>query len=249
MPDQYIKTMKEIKNFVGRTYTKYTGDLIQAVEDLNLDNPQAPVDPDPANQLAVEIWKMELKEHREKVQHYENFRAGLYNVVLGQCTEALEERLKSHEDFPAAHNNGVALLMIIKRLTYSFEERRMMADALTDVKENFYGFRQGRYMPLQCYHELFIAQVQVLDEVGVSIADQALINKIAETNGNVNLDGDADPTDADRASACELSLALQFIRGANRNYKSYLTHLCNSYLDGNDYYPTTLHEAYNILQR
>jgi hypothetical protein len=73
----------------------------------------------------------------------------------------------------------------------------MMADALTDVKENFYGFRQGRYMPLQCYHELFIAQVQVLDEVGVSIADQALINKIAETNGNVNLDGDADPTDAD----------------------------------------------------
>jgi hypothetical protein len=103
-------------------YTKFTGDLIQAVEDLNLDNPQAPIDQDLANQLAVEIWKMELKEHREKVQHYENFRAGLYNVVLGQCTEALEERLKSHEDFPPAHNNGLALLIIIKRLTYSFEE-------------------------------------------------------------------------------------------------------------------------------
>jgi hypothetical protein len=73
----------------------------------------------------------------------------------------------------------------------------MLADALTDVKENFYGFRQGRYMPLQWYHELFIAQVQVLDEVGVSMADEALINKIAETNGNVNLDGDADPTNAD----------------------------------------------------
>jgi hypothetical protein len=34
--------------------------------------------------------------------------------MLGQCTEALEERLKSHEDFPAAHNDGVALLQIIK---------------------------------------------------------------------------------------------------------------------------------------
>ena len=51
----------------------------------------APADPDLANQLAVEVWKMELKEHQEKVQHYANFRAGLYNVVLGQCTEALEE--------------------------------------------------------------------------------------------------------------------------------------------------------------
>jgi hypothetical protein len=73
MPDQYIKTTKEIKNFVGRTYTKVTGDLVQAVEDLSLDDPQAPTDPDPTNPLAVEIWKMELKEHQEKVQHYENF--------------------------------------------------------------------------------------------------------------------------------------------------------------------------------
>jgi hypothetical protein len=125
----------------------------------------------------------------------------------------------------------------------------MLADALTDVKESFYGFRQGRYMPLQRYHELFIAQVQVLDEVGVSIADEALIKKIAETNGNVDPNGDAVPTDTDRASARELSLELRFIRGANGNYKSYLTHLHNSYLDGNDYYPKTLHEAYNILQR
>jgi hypothetical protein len=91
MPDQYIKTTKEIKNFIGRTYTKFTGDLIQAVEDLNLDNPQAPINLDLGNQLVVEIWKMELKEHQEKVQHYENFQAGLYNIILGQCTEALEE--------------------------------------------------------------------------------------------------------------------------------------------------------------
>jgi hypothetical protein len=51
----------------------------------------APAHPNLAYQLAVEVWKMELKEHREKVQHYTNFQAGLYNVVLGQCTEALEE--------------------------------------------------------------------------------------------------------------------------------------------------------------
>jgi hypothetical protein len=56
---------------------------------------------------------------------------------LGQCTEALEEQLKSHEDFPLAHNNGVALLIIIKQLTYSFEEQQMLADAFTNIKENF----------------------------------------------------------------------------------------------------------------
>jgi hypothetical protein len=120
---------------------------------------------------------------------------------------------------------------------------------LTDVKENFYGFCQGRYMLLQRYHELFLAQVQVLDKVGVSIADEALVNDVAVRNGNVGPNGEAIPDDADRTSCREMSLAIRFIRGANSNYKSYLTHLCNSYLDGNDVYPTTIHEAYNILQR
>jgi pyruvate/oxaloacetate carboxyltransferase len=73
MPDQFIKMTKEIKNYVGRTYTKYMADLVQAVEDLVIQDPAAPADPNMANQLAVEVWKMELKEHREKVQHYANF--------------------------------------------------------------------------------------------------------------------------------------------------------------------------------
>jgi hypothetical protein len=143
---------------------------------------------------------------------------------------------------------GVALLQIIKRLTYSFEEHRMLVGTLTNIKENFYGFRQGRYMSLQRYHELFLAQVQVLDEVGVTIADEALVNHVAVMNGNVREGGEAKPDDADRASARELSLAMQFFRRANSNYKAYLTHLRNSYLDGNNIYPATLHEAYNLLQ-
>ncbi len=104
-------------------------------------------------------------------------------------------------------------------------------------------------MSLQRYHELFLTQVQVLDEVGISIADEALVNDIAVRNSNIGPDGKAIPDDADCASCREMSLAIRFIRGVNSNYKSYLTHLCNSYLDGNDVYPTTLHEAYNILQQ
>ena len=249
MPDQFIKTTKEIKNYVGRTYQKYTADFIQAVEDLTLVDPVAPANPDPNNTLAVELWKLEIKEHRDRVHHYDDFRAGLYNVVLGQCTDALEDRLKSHPDFPAAANNGIALLVIIKRLTYTFEERRKLADALNDVKEGFYTLRQGRHTSLQRYHELFLAQVQVMDEVGVSIADEALLNQVAIANGHVDAAGAAEPTDADRAAAREQSLAVKFIRGANSQHQEYLVHLRNSFLDGQDVYPDTLHEAYNILQR
>jgi hypothetical protein len=39
-------------------------------------------------------------------------------------------------------------------------------------------------MSLQRYYELFLNQVEVLDEVGVNIADDSLINSIARANGH-----------------------------------------------------------------
>ena len=148
-PDQYIKTTKEVINYVGRTYTKYTAEFTQAVRDLALDDPTPPVNPAANDVIAFEMWKLDIKEHRVKAQEYSNFRAGLYNVVFGQCTEALQDKLKSHTDFPAAYQDGIALLVIIKTLTYTFEERRKLADALCEIKEMFYSFRQGKHTSLQ----------------------------------------------------------------------------------------------------
>jgi hypothetical protein len=182
-PDQYIKTTKEIINYVGRTYTRYTAEFTQAVQDLELTMPVAPADPDPANTIAFEMWKLDLKEHRVKEQEYENFRAGLYNVVLGQCTEALQDKLKSHTEFPHVYQDGIGLLTIIKTLTYTFEERRKLADALCEIKEMFYSFKQGKHTSLQCYHELFLGQVEVLEEVSVTIPDESLTESIAAANG------------------------------------------------------------------
>ena len=243
-PDQWIKTTKEIINHVGRTYTKFTAEFTEAVKSLELTDPVIPAPPDPQNPVQFELWKLEIKEQRVRAQEYTNFRAGLFNLVLGQCTEALEDRLSSHQDFPAAQQDGIALLTIIKTLLHSFEERRKLADALSDVKEKFYGFKQGKHMSLQRYHELFMAQVQVLEEVQVTVEDQALVEQVAATNRRPGV-----PNNDDCQEARQLSLATRFIRGTNAQHQEYLRHLRNSYLDGQDHYPTTVHQAYNILQR
>jgi hypothetical protein len=140
-PDQFIKTNKEIVNYVGRTYTKYTPEITQAVWDLELADPMPPAVPDLVNVIAFEMWKLELKEHRVKEREYSNFRAGLYNVVFGQCTEALQDKLKPHINFPNAYQDGIVLLTIIKTITYTFEERRNLVDVLCDIKEMFYTFK------------------------------------------------------------------------------------------------------------
>jgi hypothetical protein len=214
-PDQYIKTTKEVINYVGRTYTKYTAEFTQAVRDLELTDPTPLMNPtDATNVITLEVWKHEYKEHRIKTQEYSNFRAGLYNVVLGQCTEALQDKLKSHSDFLTAYQDGIALLTIIKTLTYTFKERRKLSDALCDIKEMFYTFKQGKNTSLQRYYELFLGQVEVIDEVGVTIPDQSLVEVIAAENGRAGA-----PNDADRAKAREQALAIRFIRGTNDSYK------------------------------
>ena len=51
-------------SYVGRTYTKYTAELMQAVRDLELVDPIQPVVPNnPTNVVAVELWKLEIWDH------------------------------------------------------------------------------------------------------------------------------------------------------------------------------------------
>ena len=212
------------------------------MDTLDLTDPEEPPAPDPANLVAFKRWKYVYKEYMTKMQKYTNFRSGLYNLVMGQCTEVMKEHLKSHEDFVGANQNGIALLILIRSLLHTFEECQKLADSLSDVKMAFYKLRQGKYMKFEHYHEIFLAQVEVLDEVGVTVANIALVQHVAQQHGR------DEPVAADHEEAKQIALSIQFIKGTNTSHKPYLTHLHNSYLDGLDVYPNAVQEAYNILQ-
>ena len=127
-------------------------------------------------------------------------------------------------------------MIIIQSLIHTFEERRELADALADVKESFHHLCQHKYMKLERYHELFLAQVEVLDKVGVTIPDTALITSIANSHAR------EEQNDDDHQEAKQVALT-----GTNANHHAYLQHLHNSYLDRDDIYPSSVHDAYNIL--
>ena len=167
----------------------------------------------------------------------------MYNVVLGQSSDALQDRLKSHEHFPAAMQDGLALLRIIKTITYNFEERRNLPDAVGEVKEKFYMLKQGPNTSLQRHYEAFDRLVSVMEEVGIDIVDPIVLSTVAANNGH------ADPTVEDHKEAKQLALANRFIRSTNAKHETYLKELRHSQLNGHDDYPKTLSDAYNVLQR
>ena len=126
-----------------------------SIKTLALINPTALVNPDPKDTVTVELWKMELCKYNDQVKVYCNFKSTLYNLIFRQCIEALQDCLQSHEDFSATHQDGITLLMIIKKLLHSYEETRDTTDALADIKEQFYSLQQGQHMPLQQYRDKF----------------------------------------------------------------------------------------------
>ena len=244
-PDQYIKTTKQLVTYFGSTSKLYPSDFCAAIQNLELIDPQPPAQPqgNAPTQFEIEIWKSSYKEYREKLLAYNHFRSKLYNVVIGQCTEAMKTRLQSHADFAAADQNGIDLLIIIKELIHSFEQHQYVPDAVCGAKEEFYRMYQGRNMSLARYHERFVNQVEVLDAVNADIVDRAVAQWVADRNQHVV------PTVADRAEAKERTMAVRFLRGLNSRYRGYLTEKRNQHLDGQNNYPATLQEAFTIIQR
>lgn len=239
-PDMFIRTTKEIANYIGRTSKSYSSDFALGIEELKLKELTEPTQPDPTNPIALEKWKYEYKEFKNKEQEYINFRSNLYNLVFGQCTDALQSRLRSHDDFNKNKQDGIELLKMIKSIIHTFEEHQEPADSYDVIKEGFYTLKQGKYMSLSKYYEIFKAHSAVMDD---TIADKGLIKKIANENGN------DEPSEEDEEQAKQRTLAIWFIKGTNDKYQEYKRHLRNSYLDGADHYPRNMHEAYNILQR
>jgi hypothetical protein len=88
-----VKTTKEVISWVGREYTTFTGELCKAVETLTLANPGKPTNPVANDTLALEMWKLEVKEYAKQLKVYKDFKTRLFRTVIGQCTPALEDRL------------------------------------------------------------------------------------------------------------------------------------------------------------
>ena len=55
-------------------------------------------------------------------------------------------------------------------------------------------------------------QVEVLDEVGITVEDDALVTEVAQQNGREV------PNDDDHTEAWSQELAIWFIRGTNMNH-------------------------------
>mmetsp|Transcript_17734 Transcript_17734/g.25596 ORF Transcript_17734/g.25596 Transcript_17734/m.25596 type:complete len:88 (-) Transcript_17734:750-1013(-) len=86
----YIATIKEITEYIARTH-KGGGEFVRALQPdvLEFEELTSPPPPTTTNVVEIEIWKMDLKEYREKLKIRTEIVKQAYAVVFGQCSLAV----------------------------------------------------------------------------------------------------------------------------------------------------------------
>jgi hypothetical protein len=161
--DQYSRTVKEIAEYVGRTY-KYGADARMAVEQLARPTLEVPRDPpDNATKTELRIWEKKVDEFVKRETYLDENLKTIYSLVWGQCTDIMRQKVESLETFEAMSStyDGIGLLKAIKDVVFNFQSQKYLPHALHESTRRFYLCQQARHITTTVYLEQFQNVVDV----------------------------------------------------------------------------------------
>ena len=123
MPDSYElfnTTTEAIGEYVATEYD-YAGDYRRGLPDLVMPVIAAPNNPDPADVVAVELWKMDLKEHRERLRRRQALNQRVFGLILGQCSRTVRDRIQAAASWNTvnASSDPMRLLSLIRQSLFT----------------------------------------------------------------------------------------------------------------------------------
>ena len=249
--DLFINTKKAVTNYVRRTY-QHSGDIRRAIETLTLPTIPMPIAPvaDPMPVLLAAIFSEEVKEYVKQMSRLQENIKRLWALVWGQCSDTLRTQLQALETYNSMHtaSNGLQLLIAIKDLMFNVQEQKYVPLSIHLAKRQFFLLSQGRNTVCE-YYDQFKNQTDVLSHIGAGIGeDVAIMRQVLRSQG-INVDEATDAQEeAAEAEGTQLYLALAFLMGSNCSRFGWLLEkLENDFTAGNDNYPKTLTDAYNML--
>jgi hypothetical protein len=122
---QFAKTREALEAYVKKNL-KFAEDVSSFFSD-NMEEPQLEIPTElDAGASAVEktIWDKELREFVKRKGAFKGNLATIQAVILGQCSEAMKDKLRSLDDFKAEtrRNNCLLLLQQIRAITLLFDD-------------------------------------------------------------------------------------------------------------------------------
>ena len=257
---QFRETIKALKTLASIEYKKdilYLDPLFRKLEDPVIERPSKPQPEsvksedgtveDITDSVEMDIYKEEVRDHVRKKERLKQAKSSLFIVVLGQCSDAMTNKLKGVKGYNDMEKNCdvAALLRAVRDLSNKVEEKVSPYETLDDLKKQFYLYRQQPGEDNATHLMKFKDLVEILEQFGSScFTDSALVEEEEKKEKNK----ERGIGECEKISR-EKYLAVSFLRRADLGrYGPLVRELRDGKLHGMDLYPKTLDAAYTLLE-
>jgi len=126
-----------------------------------------------------------LKIYKNKVEAMDKYRGQAFSMIKGQCTLALDTKMKCDADYTQcmASNDPLKLKALIERTIISQSANKYTFAVLYELEVGLFGFQENKLLVDQCL-ERFNTKVKIGDTLGVNRDHPMALDHVAkETHG------------------------------------------------------------------
>ena len=253
-PTQFKRTVEALERFCDKIY-----DVDMRV--LFGPNPTVPVierpirpDDDTADALDKGAYREEVKQYvKDKKSLAKSLRA-LYSVIWGQCSVNVITKLSSLPNVDEWKEQGSCyeLLKAIQQILMDYEHKKCIYVTLLKQIKFLYAYKQRDNQSLHKYFEVFQIMTENIERYGGSFGNHPAYVKDSMKKAGIDLEDPDEVTDdvlkEHELKAQQKFLGISFLLGGrNDMYEDLVIKLENDYLKGNDYFPSSVNEACQLM--
>ncbi len=236
--DQYNKTTQAIAEHVGREYGHSLKMLVLKGREPTFDKP---VYPTSGSAEEKAIWSKEYDRLIKKTEKYEEDKAKVFNLILGQCEKPMKNRVEAVEEYEDIEDGSdvVKLLQSIKEIAYQSSDKKYPPMQAWLSLKALMNISQKSNEDLRDYYKRFEGVVEMAE---LSYGVISPVENAKKTKDYAKSKSAAIEKERDKV------LAYIFMQGADRQqYGSLMYGLGKDHSLGNDNYPASVEEALEVL--
>ena len=190
------------------------------------------------------------RTYRERNGNLEKNRGQAFSLILGQCTQLLQDKMKQDADWAAASTSydPLTLYRLIEKTILAQTEDQYPFATVYDQERAFYSFQQDNLTNAQWY-ERFNTKIDVSEAIGVTHQHKILLEFVAKETFNTEYANifNADDAKAVREDAEERYISYVFLRQSSKNHATLRAELSNDFTKGDNQYPRTRQQTLHLL--
>ena len=127
------------------------------------------------------LYQNEVKSYEAQRQRHKSHRGQAYSVLIGQCTQLLQDKMKQDPDWKTVSTayDPLTLFSLIEKTILTQSETRYPFATVYAQEQAFYNFRQEAAITNTQWYERFNTKLDVGIAVGVTHQHQALLDYVA----------------------------------------------------------------------